>query len=409
MKSSFLLIINLFLLLPFFSKSVDITLTITKETDPTHSKLIGPQGTFALYTDAENLDATVFDPDQIESQTQFEGLFSDGEKTYKWICSLFDPNDRNVSVKCTVDDTIKDSSNYHFRLESGTIQKDGNTINIKSEEDYYFDIEMKSYNIPFIYSDSQKINLEEDVGYYELRFKVNSYQEENKLALISKTDGNPYSFTDFDEIKLESNELICNISKIKIEMITTNLKVLNLVYLNGDLGLVKLEFAGDINIEYLGDKKEIEIRIGNPINSRSENKSLIAFETNITDISPLTSDRFDLLLSNKIDSIKCFFKKYDKKPDLPLILLCENYHEQFYLDEDNKPYLNEINYKYIFNVALIRNYNPTRSSGNGKQILLTYPETLDFTKNNEYIIEFFMFWPENFNNIRFVENSPVLE
>ena len=308
MKSNFILFFLLFIQL----KSQTINISLTKETDPSPIKAIGQLGTFALVTDTQNL-SEIIDPSELESLSSFKGNFTNEtlEKDslyYSWNCSLFDPLNQNVTIKCTVNDTFNVSSVIHLRMLNASIEIENLTINIFPQEDYLFTIETKPFNYPFIYSDPQIIDLETSDSSYELKFKVDSYQNEALTLAAKGNNSKPFSFNEFDEINLENNELICKISKEKIEEMTTDDKVLYLIMINKEYGIFNFEFAGEININYNETKEDIYVELKEALNDKSEFGSLIAFETNISEISPLTSNEFDYLLDLDNNTIKCFFK-----------------------------------------------------------------------------------------------------
>ena len=412
MKSNFILLFLLFIQL----KSQTINISLTKETDPSPIKVIGQLGTFALVTDTRNL-SDIFDPSELEALSSFKGNFTNEtlEKDslyYSWNCSLFDPLNQNVTIKCTVNDIFNVSSVIHLFMLNASIEIGNYTINIFPQKDYLFTIGTKSFNYPFIYSDPQIIDLETGDSSYELKFKVNSYKNE-KLTLVAKgNNSNPLSFNEFDEIKLEENNelLICKISKEKIEEMTTDDKVLYLMMINKEFGLLNFEFAGEININYNETKEDIYIELKEALNDKSEIGSLIAFETNISNISPLTSNEFDFPLDYDNDNnnkIKCFFKRYIGD-NLNLMLLCETKEEKYSFNSSILFNLNVSNYKYnfIINKGLDKNITV---SGNGKKVYLTNPWTIDFTQKNETIIEYYLNGSEYFNNIKLDKKGSYLQ
>ena len=68
--------------------------------------------------------------------------------------------------------------------------------------------------------------------------------------------------------------------------------------INKEFGLLNFEFAGEIIINYNETKEDISIELKEVLNDKSEIGSLIAFETNISNISPLTSNEFDFPLDS---------------------------------------------------------------------------------------------------------------
>ena len=238
----------LLLLVSFVTSIEYINMQITNQTDPISLKTIGPNGTFGLVTNIESL-YFIFNHSEIEDLTVFEGTFMDKERgdVYKWICRLWDPDNMNVVVLCTVDYTILEASNNNFILDHGSIEVGEYYIEVYCDKEYYFEIDMKPLNIPFIYSEPQIINLDSGKDSFQLKFKKDSFLGE-KLAIVEKD--NAESITDLDNIIISKNVLICTISRTKIEEVLTNNSFLSLAYLNGDLGFIFFQFVGDISVQY---------------------------------------------------------------------------------------------------------------------------------------------------------------
>ena len=216
-------LIFFFLLLCSVIQSLDkITLTIDKNNNPNTRKIAGPLGTFGLVTDTKN--DTIFNTSDIEESTLFDGGFylEDAfENTYAYFeCRLWNPNGMNVIIICSIDNSTKPDSTYILNFEYGHLIWGDYDITIKGEKDLNITLETKSFNIPFIYSNPQTIDLNEGDQYYQLRFKTMSYQGE-KLAIIA--DLKSYSLiSDFDAMNITDNELTILISRQKIEEAYTN-------------------------------------------------------------------------------------------------------------------------------------------------------------------------------------------
>ena len=102
-------------------------------------------------------------------------------------------------------------------------------------------VERFDYDIPFIYSDEQIINIKDDINIYELKFKY-GYYNKNILYL----SGNSYLSSNFIlcNCKSESNEIICYLSKNKLESILSNEnEVFNLETLNENYGVINFKFV----------------------------------------------------------------------------------------------------------------------------------------------------------------------
>ena len=300
------------------------------------------------------------------------------------------------------------NTSLKYRIGSSSIIYEDYYIRIESDYDYYFSFDMKEFNIPFIYSLPQSINLDEDKDYYELKFKAKSYLED-KLSLISKNHN--YSLTLYDYINYNSNdnELVCGFSKEKIQEVMTYNKILSLVFLSGELGIFHFNLVDDIQVKYTKEKQDIIFEINEALNEETEKGSFAAFNTSITGLESLTTDLFDVQVLGKQGPtfIKCFFKQYDNK-EQPLFLLCENPDEDYIFSIDTQFILNKIHYKYNFTILANSFSRAILVKGEGKKILLNYPLTFNFTNKDSYIIEYFMEGTKNFKDIKFVEDSPAL-
>ena len=410
MRINLLITFILLLLVSLVTNIEYINIQITNETDQISMKTIGPNGTFGLVTNMESL-SFIFNHSEIEDLTVFEGTFMDKERgdVYKWICRLWDPENMNVVVLCTVDYTILEASNNNFILDHGSIEVGEYYIEVYCDKEYYFEIDMKPFNIPFIYSEPQIINLDSGKDSFQLKFKKDSFLGE-KLAIVEKD--NVESITDLDNIIISKNVLMCTISRTKIEEVLTNNSFLSLAYLNGDLGFIFFQFVGDISVQYSKPKKNFTLIITEILNPNSEVNSLVALKTNINDISPLTSNKFEIKVVSTLgqQTIQCFLKKYGNE-EMPLLLLCENDKEDDYIFDFRDVYLEltQINYKYNFIIKESDIYQEISIKGKGKRIFLNYPDTLDFTKNENYEIEYFLTGSEYFQNITFFRDLPSLQ
>ena len=397
-------LIFIFLLLCSVIQSLDrITLTIDKNNNPNTRKIAGPLGTFGLVTDTKN--DTIFNTSDIEESTLFDGGFylEDAfENAYAYFeCRLWNPNGMNVIIICSIDNSTKPDSTYILNFEYGHLIWGDYDITIKGEKDLNITLETKSFNIPFIYSNPQTIDLNEGDQYYQLRFKTISYQRE-KLAIIA--DLKSYSLiSDFDDMNTTDNELTISISRQKIEEAYTNNRTLQLALLNGQIGIHEYEFVLDINAEYDKPPQDLVLTVNETLNDQAESHSIIAFKTNLVDVPPLTTSTFkvEIYMKDTRDYIYCFFKKYED--DNPMLLLCESIDEDFYFYMDGTE-INpgEIHYKYNFTIERSPLYELIHVNGTGKRILYVSPQTFDFTVQDKYYIEYFVEEGEYFQNIKFV-------
>ena len=363
MKSNASFSFILFLLFFSFSKPEFISIKITRESDPNQMKLIGPKGTFALMSET-NSPILSYLLEGNESE-KFEVNFRNNEGViYTWLCSLWIPEKMNVLIKCQIDENASKGSSLLFTLEKGRVKFGEINIKISSADDYYFELDMKEFNVPFIYSEPQIIDLDENKDSYILRFKADSFLKE-KLAIVEKGSKSP--FAEFDDLVINNNELICEISRKKIEEILKNKFELSLIFFNEGSPFL-LDLNSIIKVKYTKPKQEVIIMMTKYSNEFPENDGLITFNTTITKIEPLTTDSFNIEISPSRDNnyTKCFLKKYDdiKKP---LLLLCENTKDNYFYPIKQKIYLEQIHFRYNF-LIFINNFQVAKIHINEKNI-----------------------------------------
>ena len=405
MKKYLPIIFTLLLIFSFVTNQT-ITITITDQSDPISPKIIGPNGTIALTTDRDNL-TSIFNRSDIENKTQFLGYFMDAHRElFRWNCRLWDPEDMNVTVLCKIDEQIYRAALKDFMFFFSNFTIDHYVIEIDGY-DHYFDIDLKEFNIPFIYSDSHYIDLDSDKDSFELIFKSDSYLGED-LVLVDKNQLE--AMTDFDSLSLSENELVLYLSRKKIEEVLTETKTLSLTFLSPELGPFFFPFAGEIRVNYTKPKEYKALVVTKVLNDKSEKYSFVALETNITEIAPLTTSKFNMTIHSVKGgrNIECFFKKYDD--DMALLLMCENTDIDYKFDfQQLFLELNNISYKYNFFISQSNLYQRIYIKGEAKKIYFNYPLALDFTAKDIYTLEYFMDGPENFYGIKFFEDAPELE
>ena len=288
-NSTFIFFLLLFLFVLTQSQQF-IQITITEESDTNHIKTVGPKGFFYMVTDTKNL--SMFNRSDIEELTKFEGVFENHEHDYSIKvpnCSLWSPENMNTAIICPL--TSNFNSKEQYTLIDGFVRFEDYRIIIRSG--YYFNFDVKEFDIPFIYSLPQSITLDKAQQYYELKFKVKSYKGES-LAIVSKNHYYSLSLNDYSNYLVSENELILGFEREKIEEVMID-GTLSLAFLNGELGIFDLELVEDIQVGYTKDKLDIYLELNEALNKVSEKGSFVAFKTNITDeVGPLTTATFQI-------------------------------------------------------------------------------------------------------------------
>ena len=141
----------------------------------------------------------------------------------------------------------------------------------------------------------------------------------------------------------------------------------------------------------------------------AERDTLIAYETNITDISKVYTilERFQLKFES-IGNRYCAFRKYD---NTPLLIVCWTKPGNYSLaDIDQEIKLENLNIKYNFRIQIVKNNEIINVSDSyGTFINFVFPEILDFTSNDSLIIEYMMEHPKDMNGITLNKNASDLE
>ena len=156
------------------SKEDIINLKITKDLNQEDKYVEKDDVIISFKTDYKD-DENKFDISQSVFETKIK---DDLNNTYNAACKLWKPLDDNIRVICNFTGNInKDASSIN--LNNITFQYDNkyNITIIQTEQIRVIPLEV---HIPFIYSNSQTINIEEDksTSTYELKFNVSKYNKE---------------------------------------------------------------------------------------------------------------------------------------------------------------------------------------------------------------------------------------
>ena len=76
----------------------------------------------------------------------------------------------------------------------------------------------------------------------------------------------------------------------------TETKTLSLIFLSPELGPFFFPFAGEIRVNYTKPKEYKALVVTKVLNDKSEKYSFVALETNITEIAPLTTSKFNMTI-----------------------------------------------------------------------------------------------------------------
>ena len=379
-------------------ENTDITITLQKIYDNN----LGKKGTIAIYSSA-NPDFSFTDTSK---SIKFQSKLKNQEKEYQVNCGFWKPGNEKYDFLytfCNYDETIP-AGNYNLDITGvSPISISGYTITLKT----YGTLELKKSDVDIvdIYSGKQTINVEEGKDNYELRFKITSYHQEPIMILSKLTS------TTFIDCSKQNEELVCKVTKNQIESILqskeTKIYVATLdYYIKGE----EFPLVPGIVVNYNLPKKDVFVLITKLLEKVSERDTLIAYETNVTDITNVLIDleAFKLPFTNSNtgkSNFACSFRKYS---EFPLLIVC-------WVNEDGTNVLNEIteekiyndlNIKYNFRIQPVKNEEKIESkSSSGTFIYYCYPHILDFTKSDSLSVEFEVESPDILTGVTFNENK----
>jgi len=186
-----------------------------KDADENNPIITGRHSIVFFETEFEDI-YNVFNESEIEITKEI--MLSDSYDHYMGAhCRLWKPKEGKLSLICDFNGNM---GIYKIKLKEFTFEYKDYKVTILSKNYLYID-QIKVY-IPVLYSDKQEINiidnneknLEFEKEIYELKFKIEVY--DNEPLYIYGSNNN---YANLDNCEKNDKELICNITKEKIEEI----------------------------------------------------------------------------------------------------------------------------------------------------------------------------------------------
>ena len=361
-----------------------------KEKDNKDPIKIGEKGILYFITNYNDNERNIFDVSDIEEKTKFETLISDSIRSKIISCGLWKPNNDNLRIICKLNNY--DLDQYNFRLEAVSLNYNEYIINIIFENNLRID--KKNYEIPFLYSNIQFIDIKDDVESYTLKFKIGTYNNE-LLYLYGEVNNSLI----LDKCKTNEKELNCEISKKKLEeILVKNNEQFRVEAIHDNEGLVKFDCVSNIIINYkINIKEDIYIGINGSLTDQIKRGIPFGFRTNITDIPNIYSD----IQGN------CFFKKFDDNPLLYLCRFDETPKEPFKFGNfTNEMVLDNLHYKYNFRIQPFKEIYKVTIYSDSTNVKLIFPEVLNFTSEDTFTITLIESSSSYIGNIWINPNSP---
>ena len=372
--------------------------------------LVGKSGFLSFITNYTD-EKDIFDISDIEEKTHFNttiSLSNVQEINVNVTCRLWKPKSDNLRLLCKLNEEIADS---RFKLNSALFYYKKYAIALISMMSFKTIVTKTGQNIPFLYSDKQEINIEEDKQYYELKFKIEEYNNE-VLFLQRKENSEDMYLTELilDNCNSKGKELICQIEKEKIiENLHYNGEIFLLDFYHLTTLLKKFSCVLDITVNYNNIKKEdVFVGVTTLLQNNLDRMSYIPYETNITSISNVNTDFF--YFNTSIDLYYCKMKKSTNKPLLFICLNNNNIKPRSSLGENKtEVILNNIHIKYNFRIQPVNRPEEFTMKNEGSRIIIRYPTKLDFNKTDLIPIYFMMYKPQNTRGLRLNPDSEELD
>ena len=292
--------------------------------------IVGDGGVLHFKTDFNN--TSLFDLSTIEQDSVITPIaWDENDFGFQVTCRLWITSDYKISLFCNLDGQCFNEGEHNITIDDGSSHHNDFSFWISFPLEG-IKIEQFYYEIPFLYSDIQSINIVESQPSYELKFKIEQYNNDTLYI-----HGTKYNYAILDSCEKKSQELICKLTKEKIEQILIlNNEPFTIGTMNDFQGLIKFKYVSDIKINYNSVTKEnIYIQIEQLVGGITETGTPFAFETNITSFPNFISDIYQKDL---------YFKKM---PGKPLMMFVEGTEIDIQNYQGGCTF-NNIHYKYNF-------------------------------------------------------------
>ena len=301
-------------------------------------------------------------------EIKFQAKVSGGQVTKNVGCGIWKATTDKNYIFCDIDDTFAKGS---YTLDLSNVQKfDYQNYKVSIIQTGKKTFEKVDKDMLDLYSEQQKITVNNNDS-YDIKFKIISYHQE-----VLRTDN---FIINCDQ---NNNELVYHFPKNDIEKYLKGENAeMPIYYISDSSSQTELPLIPNIIVtDYTISRKiDVNILITKLVENIAEDQNLIAYETNITDISSVYADLDGNLLefmneAGKTNKNKCYLRKYD---NFPLYVVCEvQYDGISWLKEitEEKIYIGK-NVKYTFKILPVKNeerinYQHFRSCGRGPALIV---------------------------------------
>ena len=381
-------------LAPIFVKTPnykEIILRIKKENNM-NTIQVGNNGVLCFITNY-NSNSKIF-YDDIETITAFKSqVVDENNNKYDVNCRLWDPQVDKIRIICRLNQNLKYET-QNIMLKDYSFELDKYYIYIYS--DNYIEANQLNYDTSFLYSTPQYIEIDSYIESFNLALRMESYNGEDLLYLY----GTQNNYLILDNCVANDKNLNCNISREKIDEILTNVNsIFSVGIMNDNFGAYKLNNVFNITIyrDYY-PKKDIYVSLGNSFGGNKEIGVPFGYETNVSDIENLITDK---------DGI-CYFKKIQGRS---LLYTCslDDINSYYFGRNYSNSYKYNIHWKYNFIITPYSKYETFYTRSTGSIFKYVFPASLDFSNKDNFIIRYIMTEPTLTKYVKLVLGSSDLQ
>ena len=320
-------------------------------------------------------------------------------------CGFFaGENSTKLYLFCDVKNNIP-SGIYKLQLEkvrSFIYDKYNVILKVKSPEQLNFSKVYK--NITDLYSDQQTIIIDNKRDFYELKFKVISFNNNDTLVF------NNYMF--LNNCEKDNNIIECLINKNNLfGYLSPHQKTVPISYFRNETHTINELLLIPINIVLnYTNKEDIFVGITKLLINNTDGRGVIAYETNVTNISNyyLINEGFNLTFiktdNNNSIEFECHFMKYDANP---LLLLCFATEEGTFRLKSIKEeiIIKNFSIKYNYIIQKVENNDTIKYTRTGSFIYWYFPKVLNFRKFGNITMYFFVQNSSDLNGLTYNETA----
>ena len=372
----------------------EVVISIEDKDNPDIIK-IGQKGVLYFVTNYNDTD-NIFIPSELETFS-FKGNFTDSKENnlYESICKFWKPKSENMRIICQLDKNMANQEQNIYMQNITFIYNENYTIGIEYKAQN-IKVKQLNYEISFLYSEKQEINIKQYETTYKLVFK--QYKYDNRPLYLYQNDIRSVML---DNCKSENKEVSCDIIDEKIlQILSKSKETYSLVEKLDNEGLYEFNSVLDISFTYEVVKRDLEIKIGKLLTPYVSKNEFIAYETTLnTNLTfPLMTNYFEIG-SDKNQKMKCLFKKSSNQN--PIFLLCNALNEgKNSLGTIEQITFDDINIYYNIKIQQSENTEEFDVSNEGAKISSLSPLLLNFKEKDTYTIRYETENPDKLTGIK---------